>query len=92
MEIKDKVGLAIVGIGGWSQVIADGIKRSGKVALVSCYTRNPEGRKRFAEAYGCDQEEGFEKLLQKMSMACISRLPTPSMLHRPSWRRSTENM
>ena len=80
MGTEDKVGLAIVGIGGWSQVIADGIKRSGKVELVSCYTRNPEGRKRFAEAYGCDQDESFEKLLQRNDVDGLY-LTTPNSFH-----------
>jgi hypothetical protein len=40
--------VACVGIGWWSDVLADAIQRSGKLEIVSCYTRSEEKRRKFA--------------------------------------------
>jgi predicted dehydrogenase len=80
MGTGDKIRLALVGIGTWSQVIADGIKRSGEVELVSCYTRSPEARRRFADTYGCDQDDSFEKVLQRKDIDALY-LTTPNSFH-----------
>ena len=55
MSKGDVVGVAHIGLGGWSTVIADGAKRSKKVKLVTCFTRTPEKRKTFARKYECDE-------------------------------------
>jgi predicted dehydrogenase len=35
-------------MGWWSDVLADAIQRSGKLEIVSCYTRSEEKREAFA--------------------------------------------
>jgi predicted dehydrogenase len=42
-----------IGIGWWSDVLADAIQRSGKLEILSCYTRSEEKRKSFAAKYRC---------------------------------------
>jgi len=34
--------VACIGMGWWSDVLADAIQRSGKLEIVSCYTRSEE--------------------------------------------------
>ena len=44
--------VACIGMGWWSDVLADAMKRSGKFEIVSCYTRSSEKRQAFAKKYG----------------------------------------
>ncbi len=45
--------VAVLGMGWWSDVLADGMKRSDKFEIVSCFTRSEDKRRAFAEKYGC---------------------------------------
>ena len=37
-----------IGMGWWSDVLADAIRRSGKLEVAACYTRSPDKRAAFA--------------------------------------------
>ena len=39
--------VACIGMGWWSDVLADAIQRSGRLEIRSCYTRSEEKRKKF---------------------------------------------
>ena len=43
--------VACIGMGWWSDVLADAIQRSGKLEIRGCYTRSDEKRKNFAAKY-----------------------------------------
>ena len=45
-----KVGC--LGMGWWSDVLADAMQRSGKFEIVSCFTRSADKRRAFAAKYG----------------------------------------
>ena len=45
--------VACIGMGWWSDVLADAMKRSGKFTVVACYTRSQDKREKFAAKYGC---------------------------------------
>ena len=55
--------VACLGMGWWSDVLADAIKRSGKLEIVSCYTRSEDKRRAFAAKYGCQAAESYEAIL-----------------------------
>jgi len=74
------VRVALIGIGGWAGVIANGIKRSEKVELVTCFTRTPEKRKAFSQKYGCDQEKSYEDVLKRNDIDGVF-LTTPNAIH-----------
>ena len=40
-------------MGWWSDVLADAIKRSGKLTIAACYSRSVEKREKFAAKYHC---------------------------------------
>jgi len=40
--------VACIGMGWWSDVLADAIKRSGKLTIASCYSRSQDKREKFA--------------------------------------------
>jgi len=76
----DKVGVALIGIGSWSGVIANAVQRSKKIKMVTCYTRTPEKRQAFSKKYGCDQEKSFEDVLKRDDVEGIL-LTTPNAIH-----------
>src|SRR4030066_595718 len=80
MSKPNVVRLAQVGLGAWSRTIADGVKRSKKAQLLTCYTRNPEKREAFSKKYGCDQEKSFEDVLKRDDVDGIL-LTTPNAMH-----------
>ncbi len=53
--IEKPVGIAIVGIGMWCKALATVMQKSGLFRMVTCFTRNAEKRKAFAEKHECDQ-------------------------------------
>ena len=40
--------VACLGMGWWSDVLADAMQRSGKLKIVACYTRSDAKRQAFA--------------------------------------------
>ena len=76
----DVVGVALIGIGSWSGVIANTVQRSKKVRMVTCYTRTQEKREAFSKKYGCDQEKSFEDVLKRDDVDGIL-LTTPNVVH-----------
>lgn len=77
---KEVVGLALIGIGSWSGVIADAVARSKKAKLVTCFTRTPEKRAAYSKKYGCDQETSFEDVLKRQDVDGVL-LTTPNAIH-----------
>lgn len=61
MTARAKV--AIVGVGRWGRVLADGANASGELDIVSCYSRTPATRASFAADYGCTAFDSVEELL-----------------------------
>ena len=50
-------------MGWWSDVLADAIKRSGKLDIAACYTRSADKRAAFAAKYGCRAAASYEEIL-----------------------------
>ena len=67
-------------MGWWSDVLADAIKRSGKLEIVTCYTRSEEKREAFAKKYGCRSSPSFESILNDNSVEGIINT-TPNNVH-----------
>lgn len=68
-------------MGWWSDVLADAIRRSGKLEIVSCYTRSEDKRRAFAAKYGCTPAPSFEAMLEDRSVEAIINT-TPNNIHR----------
>jgi len=65
MAMGDKVRVAAVGLGRWGRVMADAYHESDVVELVSCFSRNPERRSRFAADFGCGEASSLDELLAR---------------------------
>src|SRR5712691_6841512 len=72
--------VACIGMGWWSDVLADAIQRSGKLKIVACYTRSEEKRRAFAGKYGCRAAPSYEAILEDRSIQAIINT-TPNNVH-----------
>jgi len=72
--------VALVGIGWWSTPVGAAAKKSEKLDLALCCTRNPEKRAAFARAHGCAEAESFEAVLADPSIGGVL-LTTPNSAH-----------
>ncbi len=61
--MAEPLRVACIGMGWWSDVLADAIKRSGKLKIVACYTRSPEKRAAFAAKYSCRAAPSYDAIL-----------------------------
>ena len=74
------VRVASLGMGWWSDVLADAIKKTNKLDIVSCYSRSEEKREKFAEKYNCSAASSYEEILQDDSIEAIINT-TPNHVH-----------
>jgi predicted dehydrogenase len=74
------VKVASVGLGWWSDVLADAVKRSGKLEIVSCFSRSEQKRNAFAKKYGCRQARTFQEILDDKSIEGVINT-TPNNAH-----------
>ncbi len=72
--------VACLGMGWWSDVLADAIQRSGKLEIVSCYGRSEEKRERFAAKYRCRPAASYEAMLADTAIEAIINT-TPNDAH-----------
>jgi predicted dehydrogenase len=68
-------------MGWWSDVLADAIKRSGRLTIAACYSRSEEKRQKFASKYGCRAARTYEEILDDRSIEAIINT-TPNAVHR----------
>ena len=61
--MSDKVRLAVVGVGWWGGVLADGVAAGDDAELVACFARTPEAREKFASERGVRAASSYEELL-----------------------------
>ncbi len=72
--------VAALGMGWWSDVLADAAKRSGAIEIVACFTRSPDKRHAFAAKYGCKASASYEDILADASIEAIVNT-TPNSEH-----------
>jgi predicted dehydrogenase len=78
-----------IGMGWWSDVLADAIKRSGKVRIVACYTRSDDKRAAFAGKYGCRPAASYQEMLADPDIEAIVNT-TPNDVHLSTTRAAAE--
>jgi predicted dehydrogenase len=72
--------VACIGMGWWSDVLADAIQRSKKLKIVACYTRSEDKRRAFASKYGCTAAPDYQAILQDRGIEAIVNT-TPNDAH-----------
>lgn len=86
---NEPVTVASIGIGWWSDVLADAIQRSGKLKIVSCYTRSEAKRGAFAAKYGCKSAPSLDALLADRSIEAVINT-TPNNVHVETTRAAAQ--
>ena len=81
--------VACLGMGWWSDVLADAIKRSGKLTIAACYSRSADKREKFAVKYGCRASPSYEAILQDRSVEAIINT-TPNATHLETTRAAAQ--
>ena len=81
--------VACIGMGWWSDVLADAMKRSDQFEIVACYTRSDEKRKAFARKYGCKPAASFDDILGDRSIAAVVNT-TPNNVHLETTRAAAQ--
>src|SRR5215470_5974140 len=66
-----KLRVAFIGIGWWSDVLADAAQRSGAFEIASCYTRSEGKCNAFAAKYACRAAATYEEVLGDRSIEAI---------------------
>ena len=81
--------VAVLGMGWWSDVLSDAIKRSDQMEIVACFTRSADKRQAFANKYGCRAAASYEEILNDRSIAGIINT-TPNNVHLETTRQAAE--
>jgi predicted dehydrogenase len=71
---------AALGMGWWSDVLADAVKRSREIEIVACFSRSEDKRQAFAAKYGCRAAGSYEEILADPSIEAIINT-TPNNVH-----------
>ena len=69
---SDPIRVASLGLGWWSDVLADGIVKANGIKIVSCFTRSKEKRQAFAKKYYCSHADSYEQLLADDTIDAIT--------------------
>src|SRR5260370_23172838 len=79
--------VACIGMGWWSDVLADAIQRSKKLKIVACYTRSEGKRKAVAAKYDCRAAPSYEAVLEDRAIEAIVNT-TPNDAHLETTRQA----
>jgi len=77
----DKVNVGIVGIGWWSGVLANVVKKSDVLELRACFTRSEDKAADFAARFDCEAVGSYEAMLALDDLDGVI-LTTPNSAHR----------
>jgi predicted dehydrogenase len=81
--------VAALGMGWWSDVLADAVKRSKAIEIVACFSRSEEKRKAFAAKYGCRAAPSYGEILEDGSIEAIINT-TPNGAHLETTRMAAD--
>ncbi len=76
----EPVRVASLGMGWWSDVLADAAGRTRDIEIAACYTRSGDKRAAFARKYGCRPAASYEAILADDSIRGIVNT-TPNSVH-----------
>lgn len=79
-ESADRVRVAVVGLGHFARQLADAAVATGRLSIVSCFTRTPEKAEAFAHRFACTVASSFEEVLADARVEAVL-LVTPNCVH-----------
>ncbi len=72
--------VAAIGMGWWSDVLADAATRSSKLEIAACFSRSEDKRRAFAAKYQCRAATSYEEILRDPEIEAIINT-TPNDAH-----------
>jgi predicted dehydrogenase len=81
--------VAAIGMGWWSDVLADAVVRSGKLEIAACFTRSADKRRVFAAKYRCRAAASYEEILGDREIEAIINT-TPNDAHLETTRAAAQ--
>ena len=87
--MSEKVRVGVVGIGWWSNVLANAAQRTPNLEVVSCFTRSQEKREAFAREFECSSADSYEALLDDPDLDGIINT-TPNHIHLETTRQAAD--
>lgn len=82
--------VASIGIGWWSDVLADAAARTrGRVQVVSCFTRSEDKRRAFSEKFDCRAAADLDEILTDPEVAGVINT-TPNQVHLETTRAAAQ--
>ena len=89
MQNSEPLRVASLGMGWWSDVLADAITRSGRLKIVACHSRSEQMRAAFAAKYGCRASSSYEAVLADKDVEAIINT-TPNGVHLETTRAAAD--
>ncbi len=86
----EPVRVACLGLGWWSDVLADAVGRTPAIDIVACYTRSADKRETFAKKYDCKTAASYEDLLADDAVQAVINT-TPNSIHLETVRLAAES-
>jgi len=78
--MAEKVRLAFVGLGWWSNMLAEAASTSDRISIAACMSRSLEKREAFVNKFGGTARDTFDSVLEDTAIDAIV-LTTPNSLH-----------
>lgn len=88
-NVTNKLRVAVLGMGWWSDVLADACLRSGRYDIATCFTRSADKRAAFAKKYNCAEAGSYEAILSDPSIEAIINT-TPNNVHLETTRAAAQ--
>jgi predicted dehydrogenase len=77
---EEPVRVAAVGLGRWAKVLADSVKQSNRLEIVSCFSRSEKSRETFSQQYNCRAAKSYAELLSDPEVEGVV-VTTPNDAH-----------
>ena len=87
--MAEPLRVACIGMGWWSDVLADAVTRSSKLKIVACFSRSHDKRQAFAKKYGCLAAPSYDAILQDAGVEAVINT-TPNNVHLETTRQAAE--
>lgn len=80
--MADKVRMAFVGVGWWSNMLAEAASRSERIKVAACCSRSEDKTAAFVQRFGGVARRAYEDILADRTIDAVV-LTTPNSLHAP---------
>ena len=81
MDTKKRLGIGVIGTGGWAGSFWAEAQQAPEVELITCWDQAPGSAKSFAETYRCEAAPSLEGLLADSRVEGVA-IFTPNNFHR----------